>query len=118
MAQPSALFVLLTFVAMITTMNVMSVGAKQWCVARKDVGDQQLMTSLKYACANGADCKPIQPGGICFNPNTIQNHASYALIATIISRVQKFPTLVILMAQQSFLQPILVCIHYISLNLI
>ncbi|ESQ56334.1 hypothetical protein EUTSA_v10026599mg [Eutrema salsugineum] len=49
-----------------------------WCVARFDVTSQALQAALDYACAAGADCAPIQPSGLCFLPNTIQAHASYA----------------------------------------
>nr|VDD11616.1 unnamed protein product [Brassica rapa] len=49
-----------------------------WCVARFDVTSQALQAALDYACAAGADCAPIQPTGLCFLPNTIQAHASYA----------------------------------------
>ncbi|XP_021291880.1 PLASMODESMATA CALLOSE-BINDING PROTEIN 3 [Herrania umbratica] len=49
-----------------------------WCVARSDASNQALQTALDYACAAGADCSPIQSSGLCFLPNTIQAHASYA----------------------------------------
>lgn len=49
-----------------------------WCVARSDASTQALQTALDYACASGADCTPIQSSGLCFLPNTIQAHASYA----------------------------------------
>ncbi|CAN0915745.1 PLASMODESMATA CALLOSE-BINDING PROTEIN 3 [Linum grandiflorum] len=49
-----------------------------WCVARSDASFQALQTALDYACWAGADCTPIQPNGLCFLPNTIQAHASYA----------------------------------------
>lgn len=52
--------------------------AAMWCVARFDVTSQALQAALDYACAAGADCAPIQPTGLCFLPNTIQAHASYA----------------------------------------
>lgn len=84
MAPPTKLVsldLLLTIVTamiiMIMSMNLMSVGAT-WCVARSNAGTQQLLSALNYACANGADCGPIRPGGSCYTPNTIQNHASYA----------------------------------------
>ncbi|XP_011014892.1 PREDICTED: PLASMODESMATA CALLOSE-BINDING PROTEIN 3-like [Populus euphratica] len=49
-----------------------------WCVARSDASNQALQAALDYACASGADCTPIQSSGLCFLPNTIQAHASYA----------------------------------------
>ncbi|XP_039060756.1 PLASMODESMATA CALLOSE-BINDING PROTEIN 1-like [Hibiscus syriacus] len=52
--------------------------AQSWCVARSDASYQALQTALDYACGSGADCGPIQSDGLCFLPNTIQAHASYA----------------------------------------
>lgn len=49
-----------------------------WCVARSDASNQALQTALDYACSSGADCTPLQSNGLCFLPNTIQAHASYA----------------------------------------
>lgn len=50
-----------------------------WCVPKKDVTDSELQASLDYACAHGIDCSPIQPGGSCFEPNTLSAHAAYAM---------------------------------------
>ncbi|PHT98161.1 plasmodesmata callose-binding protein 3 [Capsicum chinense] len=49
-----------------------------WCVVRSDASHQALQRGLDYACGNGADCAPIQSTGLCYLPNTIQNHAAYA----------------------------------------
>ncbi|XP_061355478.1 PLASMODESMATA CALLOSE-BINDING PROTEIN 3-like [Gastrolobium bilobum] len=57
---------------------VITVEAGPWCVVRSGASYQNLQQGMNYACASGADCGPIRPGGSCFNPNTIQNHASYA----------------------------------------
>ncbi|XP_012572298.1 PLASMODESMATA CALLOSE-BINDING PROTEIN 1-like isoform X2 [Cicer arietinum] len=58
-------------------MNVLG-GSESWCVARSDASYNALQTALDYACGAGADCLPLQPDGLCFLPNTIQAHASYA----------------------------------------
>ncbi|KAK7393796.1 hypothetical protein VNO78_22360 [Psophocarpus tetragonolobus] len=49
-----------------------------WCVAKPTVPDPIIQEAMDYACGSGADCKSIQPNGMCFQPNTLLAHASYA----------------------------------------
>ncbi|KZV25720.1 hypothetical protein F511_04781 [Dorcoceras hygrometricum] len=50
-----------------------------WCVAAKAANKTALADAVAYACSQGnGTCDPIQPGGKCYNPNTLINHASYA----------------------------------------
>jgi hypothetical protein len=53
----------------------------KWCVPRSDASDEALQGNIDYVCSRGVDCKPIQDGGACFNPNTVRSHASYAMNA-------------------------------------
>ncbi|KAK4752109.1 hypothetical protein SAY87_020907 [Trapa incisa] len=51
-----------------------------WCVPKAGIPDDQLQADLDYACGQqGIDCGPIQPGGACFEPNTVASHAAYAM---------------------------------------
>ncbi|XP_062215003.1 glucan endo-1,3-beta-glucosidase 7-like [Phragmites australis] len=51
-----------------------------WCVARDGATDADLQADLDYACSQvGVDCGAIQPGGACFEPNTVRAHAAYAM---------------------------------------
>ncbi|KAK9084757.1 hypothetical protein Sjap_025168 [Stephania japonica] len=50
-----------------------------WCVADEKMRKERLQEGLDYACGEGgADCRPIQEGATCWNPNTVHAHASYA----------------------------------------
>ncbi|XP_011048644.1 PREDICTED: glucan endo-1,3-beta-glucosidase 7-like [Populus euphratica] len=50
-----------------------------WCVPKTGASGAQLQASLDYACGQGIDCGPIQPGGACFQPDTLASHAAYAI---------------------------------------
>ncbi|CAN6323069.1 unnamed protein product [Urochloa humidicola] len=55
-------------------------GSGGWCVAREGAADADLQADLDYACAQvGVDCGAIQPGGACYEPNTVRAHAAYAM---------------------------------------
>ncbi|KAL2328141.1 hypothetical protein Fmac_021568 [Flemingia macrophylla] len=50
-----------------------------WCVAKNNAEDAALQAALDWACgAGGVDCGPIQRGGPCYDPSSVQNTASFA----------------------------------------
>ncbi|XP_045821187.1 PLASMODESMATA CALLOSE-BINDING PROTEIN 3-like [Trifolium pratense] len=87
MASPKSVSIVL-MLTIVTTMILMNIEARTWCVVKSSAAGPQLQNALNYACANGADCKPIQPGGSCYNPNTLQGHASYAFDSYYVNKHQ------------------------------
>ncbi|WCJ33192.1 Carbohydrate-binding X8 domain superfamily protein [Euphorbia peplus] len=71
-----SIFFFSLFTLIITLQPAFCVG--YWCVARSDATIQALQSAIDYACSAGADCNPILSNGLCFLPNTIEAHASYA----------------------------------------
>ncbi|KAK1591241.1 hypothetical protein Q3G72_004553 [Acer saccharum] len=67
-----------TIALILLSLSILKVDGANWCVARSDASNQALQTAIDYACGAGADCSPILSNGLCFLPNTIQAHASYA----------------------------------------
>ncbi|XP_016483378.1 major pollen allergen Ole e 10-like [Nicotiana tabacum] len=59
--------------------NTTFLGGTTWCVARAGAPQFDLQNALDWACGLGmADCRPIQAGGPCFEPDTLLSHASFA----------------------------------------
>ncbi|KAK7359269.1 hypothetical protein VNO77_01222 [Canavalia gladiata] len=77
-SSATALISVLLLTSIVDTENAVAQGGASWCVARSDATTEALQTALDYACGSGADCLSLQPDGLCFLPNTIQAHTSYA----------------------------------------
>ncbi|KAG6505979.1 hypothetical protein ZIOFF_031293 [Zingiber officinale] len=55
------------------------VPAKTWCIANPLARPAALQRDIDSLCNGIVDCSSIQPGGSCYNPNTVADHASVAL---------------------------------------
>ncbi|KAJ0094001.1 hypothetical protein Patl1_25997 [Pistacia atlantica] len=78
LSEPLLLLIFLCMNTIMVATIVEAQGTVYWCVARSDATNQALQTALDYACGAGADCTPVLPNGLCYLPNTMQAHASYA----------------------------------------
>lgn len=54
---------------------------KKWCVPRVDASEEALQANIDFVCGLGLDCKPIQEGGPCFEPDDVRSHASFGMNA-------------------------------------
>ncbi|KAK6268516.1 hypothetical protein QUC31_012676 [Theobroma cacao] len=56
---------------------------KTWCVAKPSSNNTALASNIDFACSQlgnlGLSCDMIKEDGICFNPNTLINHASVVM---------------------------------------
>ncbi|XP_065871991.1 glucan endo-1,3-beta-glucosidase 12-like [Euphorbia lathyris] len=61
-----------------TFVNGQNFDEQLWCVPKAGTNNQALQANLDYACGS-IDCKGIQPGGSCYEPNTVKDHAAWAM---------------------------------------
>jgi hypothetical protein len=55
-------------------------GQQQWCVPMPAADELMLQENIDFACGqDGVDCSAIRPGGTCYEPDTPQGHAAYAM---------------------------------------
>jgi hypothetical protein len=78
--QAATSFVAVALAALLALAMARPAAGAAWCIARSSASEKALRAALNYACgpAGGADCAPIQSSGLCYLPNTLAAHASYA----------------------------------------
>ncbi|KAL9816831.1 putative glucan endo-1,3-beta-D-glucosidase [Arabidopsis thaliana] len=76
-SSPLTLLLIMLSSIMINHIHVAS--SKTWCIATLIATNAQLQANINFACSEGVDCRPIRPGGSCFIPNNLANHASFVM---------------------------------------
>ncbi|VYS54975.1 unnamed protein product [Arabidopsis thaliana] len=52
-----------------------------WCMAKQEATETQLQANIDWVCSQGIDCKPISPGGICFDNNNMKTRSTFIMNA-------------------------------------
>ncbi|KAE8669271.1 Detected protein of unknown function [Hibiscus syriacus] len=50
-----------------------------FCVPTEKASDAELQKAMDFACGQGIDCGPIQPGAVCGDPPTVRSRAAFAM---------------------------------------
>ncbi|WOK94851.1 glucan endo-1,3-beta-glucosidase [Canna indica] len=53
--------------------------SKKWCVPKPNTEMLLLQENIEYVCGQSINCEPIQPGGMCYFPDTVAAHASFLM---------------------------------------
>ncbi|ESQ28730.1 hypothetical protein EUTSA_v10019456mg [Eutrema salsugineum] len=64
----------------VSSSTIRNLKETQWCVISLSATDEQMQANIDWGCSQGkVDCRPIRPGGACFEPNNLRNHASFVM---------------------------------------
>lgn len=73
---------IIVFLLSVVVIHPLCVSAQQWCVPTLSATDAELQANIDWGCSTGeVDCGPIQPGGNCYDPNTLSSHATFVMNA-------------------------------------
>ncbi|KAL1213124.1 Major pollen allergen Ole e 10 [Cardamine amara subsp. amara] len=73
---------ILVFLLSLVVIHPLCVSAQNRCVPASTASDAQLQANIDWGCSAGqVDCGPVHPGGNCYDPNTVGNHALYVMNA-------------------------------------
>ncbi|KAJ4889900.1 hypothetical protein Rs2_29648 [Raphanus sativus] len=76
------------FLSLLLLLTLTPSSSAIYCLCKDGIGDNQLQTTLEYACAQLADCKQCraksyrgirQDKGPCYQPNTMKSHCDWAV---------------------------------------